>query len=150
METVLRWRTVIRAPAAQVWARVTDFPRMSEWFLGVRRVSLVAAPAAGVERVLTLRWGVSHRERIDSWEPCRSFSIQVLEPPFFARDWTAAVDLDGRADVVTLDWRLRYRPRFGVLGRGLDRLAVRPALSLAFRTSLHRLRAGLERDQAEA
>jgi ligand-binding SRPBCC domain-containing protein len=151
VETVLCWRKEIRAPADRVWARVTDFPRMPEWFLGVRRVALAARePAAGVERLLTLRSGISHRERIAAWEPCRSFAVEVLEPPFFARGWRGDIALDERDGATSLDWRLRYTPRFGSAGRALDRLLVRPVLGLAFRASLRRLAAGLERPRGTA
>jgi hypothetical protein len=137
---VLLWERRIRATPERLWAVLTDFPRMHEWFLGVRRVRLAApAPAAGMERTLTLVTGQSHRERIATWDPPRLLEIEVLEPPVLARDWRASIRLEPVGPDVRLAWSLRYAPRFGPVGRVLDRLVLRPLLRTAFDVSLDRL-----------
>lgn len=142
--TVLSWTQRARVEPSVLWNHVTDFSRMHEWFLGVRRVTLATPPAEGAMRTLTLLTGHSHRERIASWDPGRSFAIEVLDPPPIARDWRGDIALEPSAEGTLLRWELRYTPRFGPVGRLVDRLFVRPVLGLAFRTSLRRLAARAE------
>ncbi len=136
----LCWRVPIQSTAADVWTRLTDFERMPAWFLGVKRVTLLAPePSAGAVRVMRLVTGASHRERITRWEPPHRFSIVVLDPLFVGRDWIADIALHERRAGVDLSWELRYEPRFGLGGGLMDRLLVRPILHIVFRISLRRL-----------
>jgi hypothetical protein len=144
----LRWRISIRSTRGEVWAHLVDFERMHAWFLGVRRMSLLAAePSRGAERVLRLISGASHRERIIRWEPPERLSIVVLDPVIAGRDWVADIALREQGAATELSWELRYEPRFGVAGRLLDRLLVQPVLNIVFRTSLRRLRARVEEQE---
>jgi hypothetical protein len=146
----LRWRASIQSTTAEVWARLVDFERMHIWFLGVKRVTLLAAePSVGAVRIMRLVAGTAHRERITRWEPPDRFSIVVLDPPFIGRYWVADIDLHehrvgGDPPGVDLFWELRYEPRFGLAGRLIDRLLIQPILDVAFRTSLRRLRLWIE------
>lgn len=144
--TVLGWERRIAASPEAVWERLADFARMHEWFLGVRRVTLAAAPAEGVQRTLQLFTGRSHLERLAGWDPPRSFCVQVLHPPFFARDFRGRIRLLPSSGATLLRWELRYAPRFGLAGRLADRVLVRPVLHVAFRASLRRLAILVERD----
>ncbi len=146
----LRWRVHIASPPSRVWAAVTDFATMHRWFLGVRRVTLHApAPLAGAHRTLALVGGLSHLERIGHWDPERSFSIEVLEPPLVARDWVGDIAVAGVSGGAELSWQLRYRPRFGLAGRVLDALVVAPVLNFTFTRSLRRLKTALEQTPGE-
>lgn len=142
--TVLVWERVLRSNPADLWAVLTDFPRMHEWFPGVRRMAVAAPPAAGVERTLTLISGQSHRERIGVWDPPRAYTVEVLEPPPFTRDWLASIRLEPVGDRVRLLWSLHYATRFGPVGRLVDVLVLRPVLATAFRAGLRRLQARVE------
>jgi uncharacterized protein YndB with AHSA1/START domain len=139
-------RTIeIRAPRKRVWAQLTDFAQMQAWFLGVKRVQVPGGVArAGAERLLTLVWGASHRERFGHWEPEKSFSIIVLDPPRFVREWTALIRIDEVGAGTTVFWEMRWEPRFGLLGRVFDRVLLRPAIGTALRVSLGRLRRRVE------
>ena len=135
----------IRATPEQTWAELTDFSQMHSWFLGVKRVRVLAeAPSAGAERMLTLAWGVSHRERFGHWEPNKSFSIVVLDPPVFVHSWTALIRIENGEAGVTLDWEMRWEPRFGLLGAAFDLLLLQPAIRTALRVSMRRLRSRVE------
>lgn len=138
---MLRWTIAIDAPRAVVWAVLADFASWRWWFPGVRRVAVPSgAPRVGAERILTLAWGRSHRERFAVWEEGRSFAVEVTDPPLVARGMRGQPVLRDDGAGTVLEWELRYEPRFGVAGRVLDRLVLTPGLGLAFRVAVTRLR----------
>lgn len=146
---VLRWHITVASTPERVWEKVTDFATMHRWFVGVRRVTLHAlAPHAGAERTLTLLGGISHLERLGSWDPAaRCLSIEVLDPPVIARDWVGTIAVGGTDGATELSWELRYRPRFGLPGRVVDALFVAPVLNVAFALSLRRFADQLQRSR---
>lgn len=145
----LQWRVSITSTVSDVWGHLVDWEQMPTWFLGVRRVQLLAAePRVGAARVLYLGLGSRHREQITRWEPPTGFSIAVVDPPFIGRDWVADVDLREHPAGVELSWDLRYEPRYGPIGRVVDSLFVRPCIDIAFRVSLRRLRDTIEARRA--
>jgi hypothetical protein len=123
-----------------VWARLTDFARWPEWFLGVRSLD-VSPPRGGpdAEREITLVYGGNHRERITHWEPPQAFSLEVRNPPLFARSWRVAVRLEPSTKSTRLVWEMQYEMRLGALGRAIDLAVVAPVLRLILRVSLRRL-----------
>ena len=129
-----------------VFECVTDFARMHEWFLGVRQVSLLSPVLeAGAERRLTLVHRGSHLERVAEWDPPKSFSIHVLDPPSFARRWDASIRFETSDGSHTrLHWEMWWEPRFGRPGRAFNAWLVRPVVDLALRRSLQRLKRLLE------
>lgn len=147
----LRWRVSIPGEAHSVWDRLVDWERMHTWFVGLRRMTLLAAePSVGAVRRMQLFYGTSHYERITRWEPPTRLSIAVLDPPFIGRNWVADIDLHEHPSGVELCWELRYEPRFGLAGRIVDRMVVRPGIDVTFRVSLRRLRAAVQAAQAGA
>lgn len=121
---------------------------MHTWFVGVRRMTLLAPePFQGAERILRLVGGTTHRERITRWEPPERFSIVVLDPVFAGRNWAADIDLHEDDAATELSWELRYEPRDGLPGRLLDRVLVQPVLYTVFRTSIRRLRNRIEKQE---
>jgi hypothetical protein len=147
--TRLRWQISMRSTRAETWAQVVDFERMHTWFVGVRRMTLLAPePFQGAERILRLVGGTTHRERITRWEPPERFSIVVLDPVFAGRDWAADIALHEDGPATELSWELRYEPRDGLAGSLLDRVLVQPVLHIVFRTSLRRLRDRTQRQEA--
>jgi hypothetical protein len=122
---------------------------MHTWFVGVRCVELCASlPGSGAERVLTLITGASHRERIGDWVEERRFTIEVLDPPRFARSWCGRIELAPRQDGTRIDWRIDWTVVGGRLGALLDRALVVPVLQFALSLSLVRLRHQLARTGA--
>ncbi len=149
--TTVRHSIEIRTTAERLWTELTDFSQMHTWFLGVKKVRVLAeTPRAGAERILTLVWGASHRERFGHWEPYKSFSIIVTDVPMFVRAWTALIRIENDGDRVTLDWEMCWEPRFGLLGAIFDRLLLRPAIRTALRVSMRRLRRRVEAAPAGA
>jgi hypothetical protein len=143
--TQLNREVEIRTPLEAVWQVLTDFEAMPSWFLGVRRMRLLARePAESVERILTLIHGASHRERIEEWEPEKGFSIRVLDPPFFVREWSARIAIDRSSSHTRVRWQMDWKPRFGWAGRLFDRAALFPVIDFALRRSLEQLRRRLE------
>lgn len=135
----------IRTPPESVWQVLTDFEAMPSWFLGVRRMRLLAPePAEGAERILTLIHGASHRERIEEWAPEKGFSIRVLDPPFFVREWSARVAIDRSASGARVRWQMDWQSRFRRAGRLFDRAAIFPVMDFVLRRSLEKLRCRLE------
>lgn len=132
--------TQLPVSPAVVWARLADFARWPEWFLGVR--SLEVSPTRGgldAERKITLVYGATHRERIAEWEPPKRFSLEVRDPPFFARSWRVAVRLEPSAESTRLSWEMRYEMRLGVVGDTVGRALMAPVLRLVLQWSLRRL-----------
>ena len=142
MADVRRQLRLEAAPDA-VWSVVTDFQGMRRWFLGVRRVTCDAAPAAGVERRLSTLLGHTYVERIETWEPGRGFSWSVVNLPWFARRWDASLRLDPQPGGTEVAWRIEIDLRAGTLGRVLDRLLVTPLVAAVLGLSLRRLRAAI-------
>ncbi len=144
--TTLRREIEIRSRPESVWPILTDFEAMPDWFLGVKRVSLLSgAVGPGAERLLTLIYGRSHHERIERWETNKLFSLVVLDPPFFAREWRASIRLETIPGAVLLQWEMRWEPRYRMPGRALSRFVVAPVVDLALRISLGRLKKIAER-----
>jgi uncharacterized protein YndB with AHSA1/START domain len=152
--TLVQREIEVDAPRQRVWAVLTDFARMPEWFLGVARLEVFGGPIrAGTERRLTLIHRQSHRERIGAWEPGKFFSVVVLDPPHFTTEWTGRISLDDMPcerssaqprGTVLLRWEMEWSTRFGWAGAAFDRALVRPVVDLALRLSLTRFKLRVE------
>jgi polyketide cyclase/dehydrase/lipid transport protein len=139
---VIRQQVDIRRTCPGVWRYVTDFERMPEWFFGVRHVSVLSSKSGvGAERILTTLAGHSYRERFVTWEEPRTFGFQVLNPPWFSRQWDAGIELAPTSDGARIVWEIRYATRFGILGRAFDVCLVAPLMTAVVRRSLKNLRA---------
>lgn len=142
---VIRQQIDIRSTCAGVWSYVTDFERMPEWFFGVKHVSVLSLQSGvGAERILTTLVGHSYRERFVTWDEPKTFRFQVLNPPWFSREWDAGIELAPTSDGARFVWEIRYATRFGILGRAFDVCMVAPFMTAVVRRSLKNLRAVME------
>jgi hypothetical protein len=143
--TVIRREVEIRGARERVWDYVVDFERMHEWFYGVNKVALLTTHlGVGTERIMTLLTRQSFLERFVAWEPHRSFSFYVVNPPVFVKDWADTVNVETASDGVLLTWETRYTPAFGIAGRLLDACVIAPLVNAAFVLSLKRFKSIIE------
>jgi uncharacterized membrane protein len=135
---------VVDAPAADVWAEVSDVPGQPRWMTDLRSVRLldpgpvrVGSRAEGLVRIL----GIPVRDpvTITAFEPPRRFAIR--HDGVFSGDGVIELDpgADGRSTIVR--WRERLVPP---ILPGLGSLVGRPILRRVFQADLHRLRRLLE------
>lgn len=142
--TELTLRVEVNAPAAEVWAALTDWPAQSSWMLATTVRAVDPEPGVGqrVEAVTGLgRLGVLDTMRVTAWEPPRRCVVDHTGKVVRGAGIFEVVDLgDGRSQVV---WTEQLDLPLGLLGR-LGWPLVRPLMAAGVVTSLRRFAARVE------
>lgn len=134
-------RVALHADPAEVWRVLTDFESLHTWFFGVRSVRVLSPRlGTGARRVLTLNTGKKHLEEVAEWVEGRRYTIEVKDPPVFAKSWRGIVELESSHATSSVIWRLVWTVKLGRAGVILDHLLVVPVLWAALWWSLRRLR----------
>jgi len=132
---------LIRASRDRVWAVLTDFASMHQWFLGVRAVHLDGPPRAGTHRLVTFAGGLMQRETISVWAPPAHLALAVEETSGLVAEGTNVdIRLSAAADGLRLEWSIDYRLNLGRFAALLTRPFVRALVGAALGVSLARMR----------
>jgi hypothetical protein len=133
-------------PPCAVWNALTDFPRMHNWFVGVRDAHLVDAAegAVGAQRSVTFVGGHQALEEVTNWQPPGQLGLRVVSGTrLIASGAEIDIRIDQRGDGSVVVWRITYRPALGRLGAVVNAVAARASVRRVLRRSLVRLRGQL-------
>lgn len=146
-------RAHIAAPAAQVWATITDTRRFAEWVVNTLEVVTASSDVADT--------GVTYTERNRIAGPLTggsSWVVSACEPPrhtvhdgegiWIAKHMRLEMTVEPDGEGTALTHRFSYEPALGPLGKLLN-LGLKPSLNGDMRRSVEHLRALCE-DEARA
>lgn len=128
----------IDAPADVVWIALADFGGVWQYNPSVKSSTIInntASSGLGAERRcdLTLA-GASVEERIVDWDEGRGYRIEIFGgkklPP--VRNMGARLNLRSEGDTSIVSGTMSYEPKFGPVGRLMDRLVLRKQFAKAW------------------
>lgn len=131
MPTITVTRKTKAAPAS-AWALMSDFGAIDAFNPTLKESHLLDGSCEiglGAERQCTLKDGRNYiHERVVDWQEGRSYRIEVFGGTMPMDDLVAelavAPDLTGSI----LSMTMSYRPRWGLIGRLIDPLVLRPLM----------------------
>jgi hypothetical protein len=142
MPTITVTRNTKAAPAT-AWALLSDFGAIDAFNPTLKESHLLDGSCEiglGAERQCTLKDGRNFiHERVVDWQEGRSYRIEVFGGTMPMDDLMAelAVTPDHAGSVLRMT--MSYRPRWGLLGRLIDPLVLRPMM----RHTMHKVIGGL-------
>lgn len=146
---VLHHDILIQAPTARVWQALVDLPAVQHYNPGVKAATLNSGSHEGIgaSRRCEFKDGGWAGERITDWSPGREIAMEIYEGtlPFASMQWRTTLIPEQTGTRVSQE--LRYRMRFGVLGRVLDKLMVRRKLDQGISAVFAGLKAYVERSK---
>jgi hypothetical protein len=112
----------IAARPAEIYALITDLPRMGEWspeniggkWLGGASGAAVGAKFKGENRHGSKSWSTT--VTITEAEPGRAFAFAVSAGPVSVAEWRYDLVSEGESTTVTETWRDRWNPLLSLLG----------------------------------
>ena len=138
-----------KATPATAWALMSDFgaidafnPTLKESHLldGSREIGL------GAERQCTLKDGRNYiHERVVDWQEGRSYRIEVFGGTMPMDDLMAELAVTPADNGAALRMTMTYRPRWGLFGRLIDPILLRPMMRYTMRKVIAGLAAKAER-----
>lgn len=138
-----------KASAARAWDLMSDFGAIDAFNPTLKESHLLDGSCEiglGAERQCTLKDGKNYiHERVVDWQEGRSYRIEVFGGTMPVDDIVAelAVEPEGAGSVLRMT--MQYRPRWGVVGRLVEPVLLRPMM----RRTMRRVIGGLA-DKAEA
>ena len=119
----------IPAPAARVWAALSDYQGVHKFNPFVEKAELLTPQACGLgaERECRMYGGKDFvHERIVEWSEGRSFAVDIVASsmPLASARVRISVDPLG-SDASRVTFATRYQPKFGLLGRLMDVVMLR-------------------------
>lgn len=138
-----------KASAARAWDLMSDFGAIDAFNPTLKESHLLDGSCEiglGAERQCTLKDGKNYiHERVVDWQEGRSYRIEVFGGTMPIDDIVAelAVEPEGAGSVLRMT--MQYRPRWGVVGRLVEPVLLRPMM----RRTMRRVIGGLA-DKAEA
>lgn len=136
----VRTTGTIERPAAEVFAYVADYRRMTEWVFGITRVAPVGDADYGLGAVFegAVDLGpktLSSTAKISAWEQDRLIALDSLA----GFDFTATLRLNPETvDRTALDFELLYATSGGIAAKAFGR-SIEPLLALAARVTTSKL-----------
>lgn len=138
-----------KASVARAWDLMSDFGAIDAFNPTLKESHLLDGSCEiglGAERQCTLKDGKNYiHERVVDWQEGRSYRIEVFGGTMPVDDIVAelAVEPEGAGSVLRMT--MQYRPRWGVVGRLVEPVLLRPMM----RRTMRRVIGGLA-DKAEA
>ena len=122
-ESVVTVEREIAAPPAEVWAMVSDLPRMGEWSpeaTGAKWVKGADGPAVGARfrgrnRNGIRRWSTSGK--VVECEPGKAFAFDIVVGPLSVARWSYRIEPTATGCRVTEQWDDKRSPLMPTIGR---------------------------------
>ena len=134
MRSIKVSRQIPSAPA-DVWAVLADFPNIATWNSGVAKSFATSESTSGVgaQRHCDLAPFGQLEETVKEWDDARRMVISIdsaKKLPFAHGEATFLLSPAKEATEVSIDYS--YKPKFGILGQIMGRLALDGQLSKGF------------------
>lgn len=136
----------LRAPAPDVWHQVADLSRLPAFHPACTRVDSMTPCEGrlGAERRCPQADGTTVHEKVIAWDEGRSFRVTLVEHALPVHWAEAGMRLERESAASTrVTVSMDYLPKYGALGRLLDRAVLRPRLSRMLEDMLQGLAARL-------
>lgn len=117
----------VKAPSNLVWSVISDLSAFGGPAQGIARVEVVAGKKQGLQRVCHDEEGRSWTETCVEWDEGRGYTLETdaAAYPYPVSELRYSVAGIEHDDAVTIRLTYRYRLRFGLIGRLLDRFWIR-------------------------
>jgi hypothetical protein len=134
-----------KATPANAWTLMSDFGAIDAFNPTLRESHLLEGSCEvglGAERQCTLKDGRNYiHERVVDWQEGRSYRIEVFGGTMPMDDLVAELAVTPDLTGSILRMTMSYRPRWGLLGRLIDPLVLRPFMRRTMRKVLDGLAA---------
>jgi hypothetical protein len=121
-----------KASAARAWDLMSDFGAIDAFNPTLKESHLLDGSCEiglGAERQCTLKDGKNYiHERVVDWKEGRSYRIEVFGGTMPLDDLQAELAVDPSGTGALLRMTMQYRPRWGLLGRLIEPVLLRPMM----------------------
>ncbi len=133
----------VHAPKERVWAELADFGEIARWNPVIARSYLTSQQPTGVgaARHCDFRGSGYIEEQAVQWEEGRALGVEVTGSSLPLKEASIRFILREEDETTAVRVQLEYTPRWGLLGKLLDRLYGRRR----FRRTMQSVVAGLKR-----
>ena len=125
------------ASTARVWDLMSDFGAIDAFNPTLKESHLLDGSCEiglGAERQCTLKDGRNYiHERVVDWQEGRSYRIEVFGGTMPLDDIVAELAVTPAPSGSTLRMTMRYRPRWGLAGRLIEPVLLRPMMRRSMR-----------------
>ncbi|MEE8157338.1 MAG: CBS domain-containing protein [Gammaproteobacteria bacterium] len=117
----------VKAPPELVWSVISNLSAFGGPAQGLARVEVVAGKKQGLQRVCHDEEGRSWTETCVEWDEGRSYTLEtdVTAYPYPVKEMRYSAAATEHGDAVAIRLTYRYRVRFGLIGRLMDRFWIR-------------------------
>ncbi len=117
----------VKAPSNLVWSVISDLSSFGSPAQSVARVEVVAGKKQGLKRVCHDQEGRSWTETCVEWDEGRGYTLETDTTgyPYPVKEMRYGVAATEHGDAVVIRLTYRYRVRFGLIGRIMDRFWIR-------------------------
>jgi hypothetical protein len=126
-----------KASPARAWALMSDFGAIDAFNPTLKESHLLDGSCEiglGAERQCTLKDGRNYiHERVVDWQEGRSYRIEVFGGTMPLDDLEAELAVDPSGTGALLRMTMQYRPRWGLAGRLIEPVLLRPMLRRTMR-----------------
>lgn len=122
-------------PAAKVWDALADFGEIHRFHPEVRSSSPLSGKSSGVgsRRRCNLYQPGYLDEEVSDWQAGKGYTVRILDTSLPIKDATATFQIVSQSQKSsTVSLEMRYRPKFGLFGRLMDRLVMERTMNKAF------------------
>lgn len=138
-----RW---LAAPPDVVWEVVSDVAHFAEVAPNLSRSEIVSGTGLGMRRRCYDLLGRGWSETCVAWEDRRrySFRVDTKDYPYPLTHMQGTWEIEEQPQGTLLRMRFEYQLKYGLLGRWLDRILIRPAFHLVCRRIMNNWQAKIE------
>lgn len=126
--TTLRNEVAVNAPLERVWATLTNLSRLADYDPTVASSELTTSEPTGVgaARTVTMRDGKHwFKERVCTFEPRVALAFELTSCNFPIRSLSHSYSFSESNGTTTVTQVMTYEPKFGLLGKTIDRVAMK-------------------------
>jgi len=126
--TTLENSIVINAPLDRVWTILANLAELAAYdpTVATATVTTQAASGLGASRDVTMRDGKHwFKERVSAFEPGSALAFELTSCNFPIASLSHSYSFSEGAGATTLRQSMTYTPKFGLLGKLMDKVVIR-------------------------
>ncbi|MEM7280413.1 MAG: CBS domain-containing protein [Pseudomonadota bacterium] len=131
----------IKAHADVVWKVISDLDHWDNVAPNVSKVEMLGTDKPGLARRIYDNKGRTWVEKLTAWEEGRGYTMEVdtSDPEYaFPFDKMRGIfTMQDRRGTIIINMRFEYSPKYGPIGRLLDRFQFIPRFKALFREAMH-------------